>query len=84
MTTLELKDTKPHLVIVPLSVMGNWQRELAKWCPGLRVVKLHGDRETRQTLVHTELRAGRFDVCVTTYATTIELFRAQDLSRVLL
>ena len=36
-TTLDLLDRKPHLVIVPLSVLGNWQREFAKWCPALKV-----------------------------------------------
>ena len=66
-TTLDLLDRKPHLVIVPLSVLGNWQREFAKWCPALKVVKLHGDREARQHTVQHELRSGTFNVCVTTY-----------------
>ena len=66
-TTLDLLDRKPHLVIVPLSVLGNWQREFAKWCPALKVVKLHGDREARQHTVQHELRPGTFNVCVTTY-----------------
>ena len=66
-TTLELREPKPHLVVVPLSVLGNWQRELAKWCPQLKVVKLHGDKETRQDVVQNELRKGKFNVCVTTY-----------------
>ena len=39
-TTLELREPKPHLVVVPLSVLGNWQREFAKWCPQLKVVFL--------------------------------------------
>jgi len=67
-TTLELLDRKPHLVIVPLSVLGNWQREFAKWCPALKVVKLHGDKEARQHAVQQELRPGTFNVCVTTCA----------------
>ena len=35
-------DGGPHLVIVPASLLENWQRELAKWCPGLRVVTYYG------------------------------------------
>ena len=66
-TTLELREPKPHLVVVPLSVLGNWQREFAKWCPELKVVKLHGDKETRQDVVQNQLRKGKFHVCVTTY-----------------
>ncbi|KAK9811037.1 hypothetical protein WJX73_008229 [Symbiochloris irregularis] len=33
---------RPHLVIAPASVLQNWQRELAFWCPSLRVVAYHG------------------------------------------
>ena len=71
-TTLELLEKKPHLVIVPLSVLGNWQREFAKWCPALKVVKLHGDKEARQHAVQQELRPGSFNVCVTTCAAAVE------------
>lgn len=36
------QDGGPHLVIVPASLLENWQRELHKWCPGLRVVTYYG------------------------------------------
>jgi SNF2 family DNA or RNA helicase len=32
----------PALVIAPVSLMGNWQREAARFCPGLRCLVLHG------------------------------------------
>ncbi|WP_422846569.1 SNF2-related protein [Acidovorax sp. M2(2025)] len=32
----------PALVIAPVSLMGNWQREAARFCPGLRCMVLHG------------------------------------------
>ncbi len=32
----------PALIIAPVSLMGNWQREAARFCPGLRSVVLHG------------------------------------------
>ena len=28
------KDAGPHLVVVPASLLENWQRELPRWCPG--------------------------------------------------
>ena len=28
----------PHLIVVPTSVMLNWEHELKKWCPALRVL----------------------------------------------
>ena len=34
--------TTPALVIAPVSLMGNWQREAARFCPGLRTLVMHG------------------------------------------
>ncbi len=34
--------TRPALVIAPVSLMGNWQREAARFCPQLRALVLHG------------------------------------------
>jgi superfamily II DNA or RNA helicase len=33
---------RPHLVVCPTSVVGNWERELARFAPGLDVVRHHG------------------------------------------
>ena len=33
---------RPALVVVPVSLLGNWQREAARFCPGLRCLVLHG------------------------------------------
>ncbi len=32
----------PALIVAPVSLMGNWQREAARFCPGLRTLVLHG------------------------------------------
>ncbi len=34
--------TRPALIIAPVSLMGNWQRETARFCPQLRSLVLHG------------------------------------------
>ncbi|NMM75302.1 DEAD/DEAH box helicase [Acidovorax sp. SRB_24] len=34
--------THPALVIAPVSLLGNWQREAARFCPQLRCLVLHG------------------------------------------
>ncbi|ART59430.1 helicase SNF2 [Acidovorax carolinensis] len=34
--------TRPALIIAPVSLMGNWQREAARFCPGLCSLVLHG------------------------------------------
>jgi len=33
---------RPALVVVPVSLLGNWQREAARFCPGLRCLVHHG------------------------------------------
>ena len=59
----------PHLVVVPLSVMSSWLGEFRKWCPSLRVVRIHTtDREERERLrkeVLSDIRS--YDVALTTY-----------------
>ena len=34
--------THPALILAPVSLMGNWQREAARFCPELRTLVLHG------------------------------------------
>ena len=34
--------TTPALIVAPVSVLGNWQREAARFTPGLRTLLLHG------------------------------------------
>ncbi|MEY5097563.1 MAG: hypothetical protein RJA36_282 [Pseudomonadota bacterium] len=34
--------TTPALVIAPVSLLGNWQREATRFCPGLRTLVMHG------------------------------------------
>ncbi|RGC64963.1 ATP-dependent helicase HepA [Micromonospora sp. MW-13] len=33
---------RPHLVVCPTSLIGNWRRELARFAPHLRVLRYHG------------------------------------------
>ena len=45
--------TQPALVIAPVSLMGNWQREAARFCPQLRSLVLHGkDRHELADSMH--------------------------------
>ena len=49
----------PHLVIAPLSVLSSWMSEFKRFCPDLRVVKLHSsDPAERERLKDTLKRAG--------------------------
>lgn len=58
--------TLPSLVVTPTSLVGNWERELAKFAPGLSAVSLCGRaRRERQAA------AASCDVCLTTYPTLL-------------
>jgi len=58
----------PHLVTVPLSTLGNWMREINRWCPDLKPFKLHGNKaERREQLDHLVHGERDWNVVVTTY-----------------
>jgi superfamily II DNA or RNA helicase len=64
----------PALLICPLSVLGNWQRETARFAPTLKVEVLHGaDRPAPATLTAA-------DIVLTTYATATH--DADDLAAI--
>jgi superfamily II DNA or RNA helicase len=72
----------PSLVVAPTSLVSNWQRELAKFAPHLRVTVLHGkDRDKRRADVNG------CDVCLTTYPVLVrdeEYFGTLELHYVIL
>ncbi|MBM3313563.1 DEAD/DEAH box helicase [candidate division WOR-3 bacterium] len=75
----------PTLVVCPMSVVGNWQREIARFAPGLKVLVHHGS--DRLTGAKFERRALRHDVVVTTYALAVrdeEMLAAVPWNRVVL
>ncbi len=56
----------PTLLVVPMSVVGNWIHETARFCPSLRVVVHHGtDRAQGDEFL---ARARGSDLVITTYA----------------
>jgi SWI/SNF-related matrix-associated actin-dependent regulator 1 of chromatin subfamily A len=43
-------DTRPSLVVVPPSVLENWEREVKAWLPGATVVRYHGSEQERSKM----------------------------------
>jgi len=60
------REPGPTLLVAPMSVVGNWRREVERFAPSLRTVVHHGTgRHTGKTLVR---EARRHDLVITTYA----------------
>jgi len=59
----------PHLVVCPLSVLSSWINEFKRWCPSMRVIRLHSSDEAERARLRREVVTDpeTFDVAVTTY-----------------
>ncbi|KAF3783945.1 putative chromatin-remodeling complex ATPase chain [Nymphaea thermarum] len=64
--------TGPHLVVAPKSTLGNWMKEIRRFCPVLRAVKFLGNPEERRHIRENLLVVGHFDVCVTSFEMAIK------------
>ena len=72
----------PALVVMPTSLLFNWQAEAARMAPGLRVLTLHGARRA-----HLHAQAGAYDLVLTTYPLLwrdVDALRARDWHLLLL
>ncbi|MFJ8687251.1 SNF2-related protein [Micromonospora wenchangensis] len=59
-------DAGPTLLVCPMSLVGNWQREAARFTPGLRVHVHHGADRARDDTFTSAVHAA--DLVLTTYA----------------
>ncbi|XP_043719943.1 ISWI chromatin-remodeling complex ATPase CHR11 isoform X1 [Telopea speciosissima] len=64
--------TGPHMVVAPKSTLGNWMKEIRRFCPVLRAVKFLGNPDERRHIREKLLVAGHFDVCVTSFEMAIK------------
>ncbi len=67
-------DPGPHLLVLPASLIGNWQAEIARFAPTLRVLVAHSSAQPGKALA--TLSAGQlaeWDVVITSYGNLIRL-----------
>lgn len=79
----EEPDVGPTLLLCPMSLVGNWQREAAKFAPELRVYAHHGASRLRDDALAERLAGS--DLVLTTYSTAtrdIEELAGYDWHRV--
>ncbi|OAX84739.1 hypothetical protein ACJ72_00878 [Emergomyces africanus] len=62
----------PHLVVVPTSVMLNWEMEFKKWCPGFKILTYYGTQEERRQKRKGWMDDDRWHVCITSYQLVLQ------------
>ncbi|KAI6777873.1 Helicase-like protein [Emericellopsis cladophorae] len=62
----------PHLVVVPTSVMLNWEMEFKKWCPGFKILAYYGSQEERKRKRQGWNNDDMWNVCITSYQLVLQ------------
>lgn len=70
----------PSFIICPTSVLGNWQKELARFSPDLVVHVHYGQQRSKDESFASELKTIQPDVVLTTYGTASQ--DAESLSEI--
>lgn len=66
-----LKAAAPSLLVVPASLIGNWQRELSRFCPEIRYKVLHSSAFGLPIYLSNEKDIYETDLLITTYGMTL-------------
>ncbi|KAG8188164.1 hypothetical protein JTE90_019444 [Oedothorax gibbosus] len=62
----------PHLIVVPTSVMLNWEMELKKWCPAFKILTYYGTPKERKQKRVGWTKPNAFHVCITSYKLVVQ------------
>jgi SNF2 family DNA or RNA helicase len=62
----------PHLVIVPTSVIINWETELKRFCPGFKVLTYYGSAKRRKELRTGWTKSNWYHVVITSYQLAVQ------------
>ncbi|KAK9839615.1 hypothetical protein WJX81_001019 [Elliptochloris bilobata] len=62
----------PHLIVVPTSVMLNWEMECKKWCPAFKLLTYFGSAKERKAKRQGWSKPNAFHVCITSYTLVLQ------------
>ncbi|KAI8072982.1 SNF2 family N-terminal domain-containing protein [Gongronella butleri] len=62
----------PHLVVVPTSVILNWEMEFKRWLPGFKILTYYGNQKERKEKRMGWSRDNAFHVCITSYQLVLQ------------
>jgi len=62
----------PHLIVVPTTIIINWEMEFKRWCPGLKILTYFGSQKERKLKRTGWSKENSFHVCITSYKLVIQ------------
>ncbi|KAI1293878.1 Helicase domino [Halotydeus destructor] len=62
----------PHLIVVPTSVMLNWEMEIKKWCPAFKTLTYYGTPKERKAKRQGWTKPNQFHICITSYKLVVQ------------
>lgn len=68
----ERGDWGPHLIVVPTSVMLNWEMEFKKFCPAFKLLTYYGSPKERAAKRQGWSKPNSFHVCITSYTLVLQ------------
>ncbi|XP_068679603.1 DNA excision repair protein ERCC-6-like [Montipora foliosa] len=64
---------KSALIVMPVSLLTNWEKEFNKWAPGIRVKLFHGSNKTEREKNLRKVQK-KHGVCLTTYGLVVTCY----------
>jgi SNF2 family DNA or RNA helicase len=61
-----------HLIVVPTSVIVNWEMELKRFLPGFKILSYHGSAKERKKKREGWANPNAFHVCITSYQLVVQ------------
>lgn len=62
----------PHLIVVPTSVILNWEMEFKRWLPGFKILTYYGNPKERKEKRQGWSKPNAFHVCITSYQLVLQ------------
>ena len=62
----------PHLIVVPTSLLLNWEIEFKRWCPSFKVLTYYGTQKERKEKRQGWSKQNSFHVCITSYKMAVQ------------
>ena len=62
----------PHLIVVPTTIIINWEMEFKKWCPSFKILTYFGSQKERKVKRTGWSKQNSFHICITSYKLVIQ------------